>query len=166
MKRLPTLVVLSATLALTACSGNDDNGEDRMKRPAPATAQEGLADMKALFRDLAALVGTISDESYADDYGARFCDPPLDDLVFFDWGLDIDVTSAPTGAAALDAIEHELDTRGLTFRRSTDDQGENVRANDGRMVMRVRGSKTSRGLGITGSSACGPGEEYEEPAVP
>jgi len=163
MKRLPTLVVLSATLALTACSGND-NGEDRMKRPAPATAQEGLADMKALFRDIAALVGTIESEHIGES--ARFCTPPMDDLVSFDWGLRVDVTSAPTGADALDAIEHELDTRGLSYRRSTDAEGENVLANDGRMVMRVRGSKTTPYIGITGSSACGPGEEYEQPDVP
>ena len=165
MKRLPILVMLSATILLTGCSGND-NGENRMKRPAPATAQEGLADMKALFRDIAALVGTIESEHIGES--ARFCDPPLDDLVFFDWGLDVDVTSAPTGAAALDAIEQELDTRGLTFRRVADDgaEVENVLANDGRMVMRVSGSKTTPEITITGSSACGPGEEYEQPAVP
>ncbi|MDZ4826976.1 MAG: hypothetical protein SGJ13_11005 [Actinomycetota bacterium] len=153
-----------AVAVAAGCSG-DDNGEDNVTRPPPATAQEGLADMKALFRDLAELVGTVAHENVGSS--ASFCEPPLEDLVYFGWGLRVEVTSAPTGAEALHTIEQELEARGLSFTRDArSDEVEDIRGGDGLMGMRIRGSKTTTEISIVGQSACGPGEEYEQPTVP
>jgi len=165
MARMNTCVALAmaAVAVLGGCIDNDT--EEPVDKPRPATAQDALTDMKALFRDLAGLVGTIRTEGV--DTGASLCTPPLEHLVSFDWALWVDVTSASTGAEALDAIQQELEARGFTlYRDAKDDEVESLRGNDGLMIMVVRASKTEPVLMIDGSSACAAGEEYEDAAVP
>jgi len=124
--------------------------------------------MKTLFRDLAGLVGTITSEGTPTrPGGAAFCTPPLEHLVSFDWRVRVDVTSAPTGSEALDAIQQELEARGFTLNRDDKyDEVEVLRGGDGLMPVRIAASKTEPTVRIDGSSACAAGEEYEEPAVP